>query len=185
MPRAKEFDPETVLDLALARFLERGYASTSIEDLVQATGLSRASLYNAFGDKQQLFDAVFDHYEARQVARLRAIAAGAGESREAIRRLLVLAAEPDEGLGCLVVNAGLELGPCNTAVGHRARKSFRGLATLFEDSVRPLKGVKDPAATGRVLEAVFLGLRVLRRTGESRARIERIANETLENLLPA
>ena len=57
-----------MLDRALEAFWARGYDATSIEDLVEATGLGRASLYGAFGDKQQLFRRVLSHYLERSRA---------------------------------------------------------------------------------------------------------------------
>jgi AcrR family transcriptional regulator len=62
MARPREFDENEVLDKALQAFWARGYDATSVEDLVAATGLARASLYGAFGDKEQLFHRVMKHY---------------------------------------------------------------------------------------------------------------------------
>ncbi len=65
MSRPREFDEEVVLDRALSTFWSKGYDGTSVEDLVEATGLGRASLYGAFGDKEQLFTKVLNHYLAK------------------------------------------------------------------------------------------------------------------------
>jgi TetR/AcrR family transcriptional repressor of nem operon len=65
MARPREFNEQTVLDRALSTFWSKGYDGTSVEDLVEATGLGRASLYGAFGDKEQLFSKVLDHYLAK------------------------------------------------------------------------------------------------------------------------
>lgn len=62
MARPREFDETEVLDRALNAFWSKGYDGTSMEDLVQETGLGRASLYGAFGDKEHLFRRVLDHY---------------------------------------------------------------------------------------------------------------------------
>jgi len=62
--RPREFDECEIVTKALRAFWKRGYDATSIEDLVEETGLGRASLYGAFGDKQQLFRRVVDHYLA-------------------------------------------------------------------------------------------------------------------------
>lgn len=62
MARPREFDEDAVLDSALLTFWEKGYEGTSVEDLVQSTGLGRASLYGAFGDKEQLFRRALDRY---------------------------------------------------------------------------------------------------------------------------
>lgn len=68
MARPREFDETAVLDSALGVFWTKGYDGTSIDDLVAATGLGRASLYGAFGDKEKLFARVADHYLAKAAA---------------------------------------------------------------------------------------------------------------------
>ena len=62
MARPREFDESEVLDAAIAAFWRGGYAATSISDLQAATGLSRGSLYKAFGYKHGLFLAALDRY---------------------------------------------------------------------------------------------------------------------------
>jgi AcrR family transcriptional regulator len=62
MARPREFDENDALDRALAAFWARGYDATSIDDLIAATGVGRASLYGAFGDKERLFRRVMDRY---------------------------------------------------------------------------------------------------------------------------
>ena len=47
--RTKDFEPDDVADAAMHVFWQRGYAATSVQDLVDGTGLGRGSLYNAFG----------------------------------------------------------------------------------------------------------------------------------------
>lgn len=54
-PRAKEFDQEIVIEQAMALFCEKGYAATSIRDLVARLGVSSSSLYGTFGDKDAIF----------------------------------------------------------------------------------------------------------------------------------
>jgi len=50
--RKPEFDRDDVLDAAQQMFWRKGYEATTLPDLLQATGLARQSLYNAFGDKR-------------------------------------------------------------------------------------------------------------------------------------
>ena len=83
-----------------------------------------------------------------------------------------------------MVNSGVELAGQSKEMARRASDSFRGIARLFEEVLGGIPGVENPAAVARVLESVFLGLRVLRRTGDPPARIQRIARETVEFLLP-
>src|SRR5262245_46633865 len=65
MAGIKQFDRHEDLDRAMAVFWERGYEATSIQELLQAMGINRGSLYATFGNKQQLFLAVLEHYAAQ------------------------------------------------------------------------------------------------------------------------
>ncbi|MEU8148885.1 helix-turn-helix domain-containing protein [Nonomuraea sp. NPDC048901] len=66
MPDIKHFDPDATLDQVVNLFWQRGTDSTGIADVVQATGLSRSSLYATFGGKAQLQAAALDRYLERQ-----------------------------------------------------------------------------------------------------------------------
>lgn len=63
MARKLEFDRELVLQKAMRLFWEKGYASTSMEDLVNTMGINRFSIYNSFGDKKALFIAALGYYQ--------------------------------------------------------------------------------------------------------------------------
>ncbi len=70
MARKPEFDRDAVLENAMGAFWEHGYEATSLAKLLSVTGLSKSSLYAAFGDKHQLFVAAFDLYRDRQIEHL-------------------------------------------------------------------------------------------------------------------
>ena len=53
--RPRQYDPERALAKAAEVFWKRGYAATSLDDLVAATGMNRPSLYAAFGDKRDIY----------------------------------------------------------------------------------------------------------------------------------
>jgi TetR/AcrR family transcriptional repressor of nem operon len=71
MARPREFDEEDVVLAARERFWSTGYAATTLDDVLAATGLGKGSLYGAFGDKHQLFLRVFDDYCAGLVDAVR------------------------------------------------------------------------------------------------------------------
>lgn len=62
MPRVKQFDEQEVLKKAMDLFWKQGYNATSIQDLVDYLGINRASLYDTFGGKKELFDKALDRY---------------------------------------------------------------------------------------------------------------------------
>src|SRR3984893_11372302 len=63
--RPREFDTEKALELATSLFWRKGYEGTSLSDLTATLGITRPSLYAAFGNKEALFRLVLDRYEAR------------------------------------------------------------------------------------------------------------------------
>ena len=111
MSGVKQFDQDEVLDRAMVVFWERGYEATSIQDVVEATGLNRGSLYATFSDKKQLFLAVLAHYAARVGNPLLAALADP-DPRRAIERMfaaiLQRTSDPTYPRGCLITNTALE-----------------------------------------------------------------------------
>ncbi len=68
MARPREFDESAVLNAATQCFWKQGYEATSVRELVERTGITAASLYNAFGDKRALYEKALDHYIEESVA---------------------------------------------------------------------------------------------------------------------
>ena len=66
--RPRQFSSDTVLAAAMGVFWRHGYAGASIGTLLEAMGISRATLYTAFGDKESLFRSVMDLYEREKTA---------------------------------------------------------------------------------------------------------------------
>jgi TetR/AcrR family transcriptional repressor of nem operon len=64
-------------------FWAQRYESTSVKDLIERTGLTAASLYNAYGDKRAMFRTALDHYIESIGARIRR--SEALPPREAVR----------------------------------------------------------------------------------------------------
>ena len=93
-------------------FWEKGYAATSLHDLEQGTGLNRASIYNAFGNKRNLFKRCLARYVGRVEEMLDSITGAAASSREAINNWLAFVIDfhfsPETPGGCLVILSALE-----------------------------------------------------------------------------
>jgi len=87
--RLKEFEKNDIAEAAMKVFWQRGYAGTSIQDLVEGTGLGRGSLYNAFGRKYGLYEFALKLYYYEITASNMAILSEDGTVRELIRRLLI------------------------------------------------------------------------------------------------
>src|SRR5438132_95237 len=100
MARPRSFDSDVVLDKAVETFREKGLDGTSMEDLEKATGLRRASLYGAFGDKRELYLAALKRYQGTRGVRLLEELNAAKTGRAAIERVFQITVEDaasDEG----------------------------------------------------------------------------------------
>lgn len=110
MGRMPSFDRSVVVDAARDVFWQRGYAEAGIAELEEATGLTRSSIYNAFGSKRGLFDAVLAAYLDDVVrTRLRPLGGGDPGALEAYvdeMRTAIADDAPRARLGCLLLNAG-------------------------------------------------------------------------------
>lgn len=162
-----------MLDAASEMFWARGYEATSTRDLSEATGLTPASMYNAFGDKRGLFLKAMDHYlnstlrdrVARNEARSTAGAALTGFFTESIDRAL----SDMHQRGCLLVNTALQATPDDPEmtgfVAHEMRQIenfFRRVIAAGQKSDEfPKKQSPDELAAHFL--ALLMGLRVLSR----------------------
>ncbi len=111
MPRPREFDEAEVVRTAMEAFWSHGYDGASVDDLAEATGLSRSSLYNAFGGKLELFCAALDRYRAgpaNEVLEPLLTDRGASALRQFFTRLMKFVESPAACRGCLMVNTAME-----------------------------------------------------------------------------
>ncbi len=119
--RPRKADPNAVLDAALETFWRQGYESTSMADLMAATGLHKGSLYQLFGDKESLFKAALERYMVDLYGIWsEAIAVHTSPSeglRAAIQTSMSRAAD-DAGRprGCMALNTLVEMAPSNDEV---------------------------------------------------------------------
>src|SRR5258708_16591859 len=84
----KAFEPDQALKKAMSLVWERGYEGSSVEDLVQCTGLGRGSLYDTFGDKHSLYLAALDRYCGLNREQMAVFRQQSGSLREILESLL-------------------------------------------------------------------------------------------------
>jgi len=169
--RPREFDPAVAIDAAGKLFWDQGYHATSIEDLCQATGLLRGSLYSAFGDKKGMLLAAIDQYAEKNLARLAKSLSSREPTREGLRKALLYYTRTPTVLagrhGCLVTNTALEMLPEDPDVEDRVERIFRQMTALLSAAVvrGQAAGLFNPnldeRAVGDYLLCVIEGLRVL------------------------
>ncbi len=120
MARPREFDVADALQDALEVFWRKGYEATSMQDLVAAMGIQKASLYAAFGDKHALYRAALRRYQQATLDELATHLAKAASPLAAIRgfvdEVATHAAGKDGRRGCFCVNASSELAPSDDLI---------------------------------------------------------------------
>ncbi len=191
MARPREFDPDQAIDKAIEVFWRQGYKATSVQDLVEATGVQRGSLYAAFGSKAGMFDAAMDRYMAKYSAP-RLLENEDRPIREALAELLralVETAVTDKSRrGCFVTNTAVELTPHDRAV---AKKVASNLGDLEDVLTRRLadaqargevRSDREPRALARFLVGSVQGLRVMSKVTPDRERLRDIADIVLASL---
>ncbi|MDB5459788.1 MAG: TetR family transcriptional regulator [Caulobacteraceae bacterium] len=110
--RPREFDKEDALAAALKVFWRKGYEAASLSDLTDAMGITRPSLYCAFGNKEELFKKALDLYEREKLAFIDQ-ALAKPTAYEAVECLLLKGADAQcdpETPGCMGVNSVLACG---------------------------------------------------------------------------
>lgn len=193
MARPRKFDEQQVLEIARERFWSGGYAATRMEDIAEATGLGKGSLYGAFGGKQELFHRVFDEYCASVVdatgRQLR------GDDKDAYARLsahvhaiAASTAADTAHRGCLLAKGAAELAEHDTTVANRAHEAVEALRALLEEDIAAcqrngdLAASADPGRLAGLVLAVLRGIEALGKAGANEQTLSDIARTALEVL---
>ncbi|MFE4967580.1 TetR/AcrR family transcriptional regulator [Streptomyces sp. NPDC056660] len=189
--RPREFDVDEALDRALHVFWEHGYEGTSLSQLTQAMGISRPSLYAAFGGKADLFQRVIERYyegdSAYTVAALQEESAR-DVVREYLHRNVDAITSPDHPHGCLVVQSALRCSAENVEVAadlaNRRRLGTEALRARFEKALQAgdTSGGYDPAALALYVSTVSEGLTVRAASGATRQELHSVVDFSLQAL---
>lgn len=188
MARPREFDEDAVLDATVQCFWKQGYEATSVRDLVAQTGITAASLYNAFGDKRALYQKALDRYVEASVAdRIRRCEAlPPRQAIEAFFEDIVKRSLNDrDRKGCMLVNAALDVAPHDPAFRKVVAEVLIAIEAFFLACVRA--GQANGTITrslpaeivSRNLLGVLMGVRVLARVRPERALLEGVVMPAL------
>ncbi|KUF14621.1 MULTISPECIES: TetR/AcrR family transcriptional regulator [Streptomyces] len=199
MARPRTFDEERALDAAMRAFWTNGYEATSTQDLCDATGLGRSSIYNTFTSKHDLFRRALTRYIELMSAPQAEILEDPGRSgMERIRALFTRIVDSEyeyreadgSSIGCLTVNTVVELArrdpEAAALVEHDLRVRLDLLHVALDAGRRDgtITTGRDPDALARFINATIGGLRVSAQAGADRAILESIADTALDALRP-
>ncbi|RKH09626.1 TetR/AcrR family transcriptional regulator [Corallococcus praedator] len=193
MARPRTFDEAQVLRAVRDQFWNKGYAATSMDDLMRATGLGKGSLYGAFGDKHQLFLRIFDSYCANSAESMRqALEGSEAGALERLRQYMLGVATASAGpsrRGCLLARGTAELAAEGaTDVTDRALQAFQGMEARFTECLAQAQrhgdvaASADPRKLAAMLLAVFRGLEALGKAGMDEASLRGMVETAFEGL---
>jgi TetR/AcrR family transcriptional repressor of nem operon len=182
MARVREFEPQEALDRATMLFWEQGFGKTSMEELVEATGVSRYGLYGTFGGKRELFIAALRHYANMMVGRAKGLThedAGLADIEAFFAEVMKQATGPEARRGCMLCNTATEIAPRDPEIAAVIRLLFEQLAAAFTNALTNAQAARrvskelDTESMGHVLVGILQGVVVFARTGCSKAQIKR------------
>jgi AcrR family transcriptional regulator len=186
--RPREFCVDRALSAALRVFWSKGYEGASLSDLTDAMGVTRPSLYAAFGNKEALFRKALDLYEREKLAYVDA-ALSAPTARGVAERLLsgalqmqTTGSDPKGCLGVISsVACGAEAESIKAEVVARRASSNAALLRRFERAKAQgdLPESVDPAGLVGYLTAVLQGLSLQAGSGAKPSDLKRLVDTTL------
>ena len=186
--RPREFCVDAALSAALGVFWSKGYEGASLSDLTEAMGVTRPSLYAAFGNKEALFRKALDLYEREKLAFMsEALQAptGRGVAERILTNALAMQTSTCGPRGCLnvisSVACGAEAASIKEEVVKRRASSEAALIRRFEQARADgdLADDADPASLVRFLMAVLQGMAVQAGSGVPRESLQQIVATTL------
>ncbi|MEV5746114.1 TetR/AcrR family transcriptional regulator [Microbispora rosea] len=171
MARVREFDTDAAAEAAMGAFRRKGYEGTSVQDLVDATGIGRGSLYAAFGSKEGLYHAALGCYRERYMVPLVEALQGGAPARELIRDIMIdmvdQVIEESKREACLIISATMERVPHDPEVAAQLRETISSLEDTLTELIGEAQANGGIAADrtardlARYLVMTMQGLRVM------------------------
>ncbi len=189
MPRIKSFDENVVLEKAMNLFWKKGFYATSMQDLVTHLEINRASIYDTYGDKMQLFLRAFTHYRKTSLSSLRTFLYSQHSVKEGFKNLFLNIADEAESdkdhKGCLVVNTATELAAHDEVIKSIIQNNQKTFVNLFKDHLKTgvengeISPEKDLESLALFLFTLNNGIKVLNRTYDSKNNLKKMVENAL------
>lgn len=185
MARPYEFDPDEAVAKAMEVFWQKGFAATTPQDLLDATGIGKGSFYNHFKSKHHMFELCLHRYRNAEADALVAFLKSPGTPKAklvtALDRLIRFDIEGPVRKGCMAVNTATELGESDQSalkivqdMFNRTEMAFAGLIEDGQKSGEFREDI-DAKSLASLLFTTVLGLRVAGLVADSPARMRRAA----------
>lgn len=189
--RPRQYDPEAALDAVLEVFWRAGFSASSMDDICEATGMNRPSVYAAFGDKRALYIRAINRY--REISRIQMRDAFSSEApvRNVLREIYARALDMyysghGTPLGCFMVGAVLNDAVGDAEIREALSGGLRQFDAAFSTLIEKAQGAgeiartRDPAMLGKIGSATLYYLAARSRAGEDRATLEKFVDSTID-----
>lgn len=192
MPKTEVFNRDYVLKQATEVFHAKGYNAASMQDLVDATGLNRSSIYNSFESKHNLYVECLKDYQDKYHRYISNLLLDAKCPINAIKALFNLYLKEilcdNKNKGCLIVNCKSEMANQDVTINKFLLTNQKGTLSLLEDLVD--KGQQDKSinkAKSKQDYALYLysAMQGFRMTGiliNDKKQLQGLIHTTLQNL---
>lgn len=189
MAGKKAFLPDQALETVMNLFWQQGYEGSSIEDIVQCTGLGRGSLYDTFGDKHALYVAALQRYLTKfrmEIASYEQPETSLTDTLEHYFQHWIegLLSDPAHR-GCFLVNAIIEMAPHDEEINRITQSALQAQAEefyrlLIKAQVRgELAWTYDPHQGAHFLLGILISIRVFARAGQGRTVLQDVVKTAL------
>ena len=190
MPRSEEFNREHAVRQAMNVFWEKGYNGTSMQDLVDATGLNRSSIYNSFGSKHELYKTTLEFYQKESGGLFHKALLNAKNPLGAIRLLFesflpeILSEEGNRG--CYAMNCKSELGNQEGDIRKWLLANQENTLNVFSGLIKEgqeqgiINTKEDSKTYAYYIFKAFQGFRMTGILIKDRTVLQRIINNTLK-----
>ncbi len=192
MPKLELFDRELVLNRILQVFWKKGYHHTSMQDIVEASGLGRSSIYNSFGSKREIFMIVLNKYRYEMKSNIVEKMALNPNPLCAIESILLwnldVARSDKDKKGCFIVNTRTEMSNTDEHIEGWIKEDQNETLELFQMLVQ--KGQEDDIITSAfnkssiamLLYNVMIGLRTSAMTINNYKQLAQVVEITIQSL---
>ena len=171
--RNRLFDEEKAMAQAAEVFWIKGYEAASTEDLLTAMNMNKGSLYNAFGNKRELFVKVFEWFAQRFIRNMKSVFFKHTNTFEAIREIFLQVAYPNDPIdhtkGCFYINILGETTGMDPELEKIAKEKLLEMEKLFHKELAKaqkegqLNSSIQPALLAKYLLNLWNGLNITRR----------------------
>jgi TetR/AcrR family transcriptional regulator, transcriptional repressor for nem operon len=185
MARPRSFEPDRVLTQLMNLFWAKGFDGASMQDIEEATGLKKQSLYRLHGDKRQMYLAALEHYRDREMFRVHKLLSEPGPAPERFQRLfdMIIATAVTEGdkRGCFLGNACVDQADADAATTALIGSMTDSITAIFAEALsasEPYASNADLRQTrAAYLVAAQFGLRTFVRAQKPEAVLRQVADQ--------